>query len=189
MNENALKKSFQKTLHKDFIIKPDVKGRFLVDNTKVEIDFLIYPLDHLVEKGFEKLWIGIEVKSPYVKEPVKQGLKVAWQAITYAQSAFTDLNSQPKFENLRPNFVLIYPPIWDFFPKIKALGPNDNVYDCNQSYLLNSLVQKANVGNLVIDKDFSNWKIEFSGSQFYYSTRKGRSKILNLGTKKHVGCK
>ena len=129
------------------------------------------------------------MKSPNVKEPVKQGLKVAWQAITYAQSVFTDMNTQPIIENVRPAFVLIYPPIWEFFPRIKAIGPNDNQYDYNQSYLLNSLIQKGNVGNLVVNDDRLNWKIEFSGSQYYYSSKKGRSKILNLGTKIHVGCK
>jgi hypothetical protein len=189
MDEIALKKNFEKVMHKDFLIKSDVKGRYLVDGSCVEIDFLIFPLAHLCKRGFENFWIGIEVKSPNVKEPVKQGLKVAWQAITYAQSEFTHLKAEPIIENIRPAFVLIYPPIWEFFPRIKAIGPNDNHYDYNQSYLLNSLIQKGNVGNLVVNEDRLNWKIEFSGSQYYYSTQKGRSKILNLGIKKHAGCK
>ncbi|MBC8434394.1 MAG: hypothetical protein H8D96_21000 [Desulfobacterales bacterium] len=189
MNEITLKKILHRALNNDFVVRPDVKGRFLVDNSPVEIDFLIYPRDHLINNGFEKFWIGVEVKSPDVKEPVKQGLKVAWQAITYAQSAFTDIGNLLTIENIRPSFVLIYPPIWEFFPKIKAVGPRNNYYEYNQSYLLNSLIQKGNVGNMVLDKDLQNWEIEFSGSQYYYSTKNGRSKIINLGTKKHVGCR
>jgi len=189
MNEPQLKKLFRDKLKSEFIIKPDVKGNFLVDNTDVEVDFLIYPKDHLIKNGFDEFWIGIEVKSPSVKEPVKQGLKVAWQAITYAQSEFTDNKSEPNIERIRPAFVLIFPHISEFFPKIKAVGVKGAIYDFNQSYVINSLMQKGNVGNFELNSTGDEWRISFGGGQLYYSTKKGKGKVLNLGVKRHVGCK
>lgn len=89
---------------KDFIFREEVSGNFIVDNTSVIIDYLMYPKNNLIEMGFEKQWFGVEVKAP--GKDAKKGIQVSWQAITYSQS---------KFDGIRPVFVLIFPKITDFF--------------------------------------------------------------------------
>jgi hypothetical protein len=164
MNEENLKCQFIEAINKDFEIKSDVVGSFLVDNSRVIIDYLLLPKSHLIEKGFRPNWFGVEVKSPD-GEGAKKAIRVAWQAITYSQS---------EFEGSRPDFVLIYPPLSTFFHK-----PND-------AYYLTCMLQKANVGYLETNPKTKKWKIKF-GANLYFSSDSGLSNTPNAGIKRHVG--
>jgi hypothetical protein len=77
MNEPELKAAFAHAIERDFIIKTDVPGRFLVDDSEVVIDYLLYPRPHLIERGFKPNWFGVEVKSPE-GEAAKKAIRVAW---------------------------------------------------------------------------------------------------------------
>lgn len=163
MNENQLKSYLLEHFGKDFIVRDEVEGRFLVDGTPVFIDYLMYPKPNLIEKGFANEWFGIEVKEP--GGDAKKGVQVAWQAITYSQS---------EFDGIRPAFVLIFPPITDFF-RTEADG-----------YYIKVLLQKANVGYLEINKFDKKWKIKFGANSYFYSDS-GLSKTPTIATKRNVG--
>ena len=165
MDEPELKSQLRKTLHDSFDLREEVNGQFLVDGTSVIIDFLAYPKTELIDRGFDPFWFGIEAKSPQCKDPKKKGLQVAWQTITYAQS---------RFDDIRPQFVLIFPPLEEFFPD-------------NESHWLKCLLQKANVGDLRIKPNGIDWKIEFGAAGRYFSNTHGRSKTMNLGQRRVVG--
>jgi hypothetical protein len=170
MNESELKRYFLRNLAKDFTVHDEVTGRFLVDGTKVIVDYLLYPKSNLIEKGFVSEWFGVEIKSP-ITEGAKKGLQVAWQAITYSQSEFSDVRIG---QNIRPAFVLIFPPLSEFF------GNRQDAY-----YVM-CLLQKANVGYIEIDEQKGKWKIGFGANIYFYSDR-GLSKTPNVSVKRHVG--
>jgi hypothetical protein len=170
MNEETLKTNLLTHIASDFIVHDEVTGRFLVDNTKVIIDYMLYPRPNLIERGFAPTWFGIEVKSPD-GEGGKKGLRVSWQAITYSQSVFSDARVG---RNVRPAFVLIYPPLFVFF------GSELSVY------YLKCLLQKANVGYMQIDAERNRWKIGF-GANSYFSSERGLSNTPNVALNRHVG--
>ena len=63
MNEPQLKSYLLQYFGKDFIVRDEVEGNFLVDGTPVKIDYLMYPSEKLIEQGFAKEWFGVEVKA------------------------------------------------------------------------------------------------------------------------------
>jgi hypothetical protein len=164
MTENELKKELCRSLESDFEIKAEVAGNFIVDGSKVVIDYLLFPKEHLINKGFKPSWFGVEVKSPN-GEGAKKAIRLAWQAITYSQS---------KFEGERPDFVLVYPPLSEFFKK-----PQD-------AYYLVCMLQKANVGYIELRPEKKKWKIKF-GANLHFSSDRGSSNTPNAGIKRHVG--
>ena len=164
MNEGELKVYLLKHFAQDFEVRAEVEGRFLVDDSKVVIDYLVHPKPALIEKGFVPAWFGVEVKSPE-GEGAKKGLQVSWQAIIYSQS---------EFDGVRPAFVLIFPPLAEFF------GTPERAY-----YVV-CLLQKANVGYIEIDEKKRKWKVKFGANAYFYSDR-GLSKTPNVGIKRHVG--
>lgn len=173
MDESQLKAQIRPVLHKDFEVLEEVPGHFLVDDTNVKIDFLMKPRGHLVERGFDDDWVGLEVKSP----DTGAGIRLAWQAITYAQSSFN---------GRRPQFVLVFPHIDDFFPALKCEGPT-GLYERSSGHEVKCLLQKANVGSFILFKNGRDWKIEFGAHQTYFSSTKGRSKIANIGQRRVSG--
>ncbi|WP_446010529.1 hypothetical protein [Candidatus Electrothrix sp.] len=163
MNEPKLKSYMLDCFGKDFIVREEVAGNFIVDNTPVIIDYLMYPSEDLIDRGFEKQWFGVEVKVP--GSDAKKGLQVSWQAITYSQSLF---------DGIRPVFVLIFPQITDFFRT-----PSD-------AYYVKTLLQKANVGYVEVNERSKTWKIMFGANVYFYSDR-GLSKTPTIATKRNVG--
>jgi len=67
MDESFYKQQVLSVLGNDFIIYEQVEGVFPIGNIKVIIDFIVFPKNHLLEKGFEPIYVGIEVKSPTSK--------------------------------------------------------------------------------------------------------------------------
>jgi len=170
MNEDELKAYLLQHIAADFTVAAEVKGHFLVDGSEVVIDYLMSPKPALRERGFAPNWFGVEVKSPD-KEGAKKGLQVAWQAITYSQSEFEDSRVG---QRIRPAFVLIYPPLSEFF------GSQ------SEAYHIVCLLQKANVGYIEINHHKTQWRIKFGANAFFYSDT-GLSKTPTISTKRHVG--
>lgn len=174
LDEDDLKQFVKKTLEKQFIIEPEVKGYHLLEQEKVVIDFLLYPKQELIDSGFEALWFGCEVKSPNVKEEAsKRVLNLAKQCIDYTET---------KFENdIIPNFVVMFPAMSHFFHAKNRF--NDDAH--NFLYLFKPFLQRFKVGTLHIYSK-NDWAIKF-GHGSYFSTKRGRGKVVNLGTKRYVG--
>ena len=145
---------------------------------KKEVDFLLKPKTHLINRGFDATSFAIEVKSPIAKESVRKLLDCIIQSYTY---------SLCQYKGIHPAFVLIYPDIekffeYDFINKYKR-DPR-NKFARSEILLLRRLMQRANVGELIIDgKDY---EISFAAA-YYYSSQKGRSGIKNLGMVRRVG--
>lgn len=178
MHEDELKKIVKNILAEHFVIQEEVRGSHLISGEKVIIDFLIFPKPTLTDRGFEEFWIGLEVKSPRVKEADKNGLKLAWQAITYSHS---------EFDEIKPALILVYPPIMEFFPEITVLNEtNGKNHKYNEGYNVARLLQRANVGDLKIYKN-NEWSISFASMQYYFSSNKGRGNVKNVGFTKQIG--
>lgn len=170
-SENELKEILIEKLGSFFKYEPEVKGKFLVDNTPVQIDYLFYPNDDLINIGFPDKWFGVEVKSLGKKHEtrVQKCLSACWQCITYRWS---------DFGGIRPYFILLFPNIKKFFLEREDSG-------FSPAYI-SALMQRGNVGEIYIRKN--RWEFRF-GSQYLYRSAKGLGNVKNLGTKIHVGTK
>lgn len=157
-----------RTLGGSFEIQREVPGTFLGDGSPVRIDLLLRPRPATVARGFHDAWFGIEIKSAAVKERKKQGLALAWQAITYSLS---------EFSGRRPAFVLTFLGqgyFWDEQERLVA------------SYL-QSLLIRSNVGELRVNgRDQSDWSMRFAGMA-YFSNRRGLSPTAWSALKRRVG--
>ncbi|HSM57745.1 MAG TPA: hypothetical protein VK879_16450, partial [Candidatus Sulfomarinibacteraceae bacterium] len=101
MSEAKLKSYLMQMLSSHFQIRPEVEGTFIPYGTKVILNYLMYPKPHLIERGFDPVWFGVEVKWPGGRGGGNpKGLRVAYQAITYHWS---------EFDGEMPAFVVIYP--------------------------------------------------------------------------------
>jgi hypothetical protein len=102
--EERLQKRLLNLVQNDFKIYSQVVGRNLIfQDEEVRIDFLLYPKQHLLDKGFDPVWFGIEVKHFGKLGETGKMSRFVWQCITYAQSEF-EVNNQ----TIRPAFVLGY---------------------------------------------------------------------------------
>ncbi|WP_428569002.1 MAG: hypothetical protein ACP59X_10375 [Solidesulfovibrio sp. DCME] len=179
MDESFYHQQIVSSLANDFIIHEQVEGVFPIDNIKVIIDFIIYPKNHLIENGFEPIYIGVEVKSPSSKDPESKFIDAVWQAHTYSLSSFGGKHLA---------FVLLYPPIEDFI-NLELVKENifqsTNVEKQTFRVTVERIAQRANVGFLKIENSF--WKIFFSGRCSYYTSKYGKNKIKNIGSVRYVG--
>jgi hypothetical protein len=172
-DEDKLKNIVENSLNNDFILNKEKVGYHLLECHQIRIDFLAYPKDNLIERNFEPLWFGIEVKSPAVKiEPQKNVLDLAKQAIDYAES---------KYDEIIPNFILIFPSMYHFFHAQDRLTTEFQSF----LYYFRSFIQRMKVGTLHIHSP-GDWSIRF-GSQRYFSSKRGRGNVKNLGTKRYIG--
>jgi len=99
-------------------------------------------------------------------------MDLAKQAIDYTESSF---------DGIIPNFAVMFPSMYHFFHAQNCLAPEYKSF----LYLFRSFIQRFKVGTLHITAP-NEWQIRF-GSQYYYSTKKGRGNVINLGTKRHIG--
>ena len=179
-DELSLKATLRPLLNYSFVVEEEVEGRFLVDGTRVVIDFLLYPKPELVALGFDESWWGLEVKSPNVKDPKKKGIQrhVDKRSPT-AQSLFAER---------RPLFVAIFPHVREFFPPVTIVrGDGNGTYEANEGHWLKCFLQKANVSSFEVLRNRKDWKIEFGAGSTYFSSTKGRSDIQNIGIRRVVG--
>lgn len=172
-DEDGLKDIIETSLGNDFILRREVTGYHLLEKRKIRIDFLAHPKEHLIANHFEPLWFGIEVKSPAVKkEPQKKVMDLAKQAIDYTES---------EYDGIIPNFAVIFPSMYHFFHAQDRLTAEYQ----NFLYYFRSFIQRMKVGTLHVPAP-GVWSISF-GSQLYYSTKRGKGLVKNLGTKRHIG--
>lgn len=167
--EDTLKAQFLNTINPHFHVQPEVRGKFLVYDCSVCIDFLIYPKFKLREIGFPPEWVGVEVKHIDDNNFPKL-IQLFWQAITYQQSIY-----QGNTRKIRPIFTLIH---------TNHLSPQ------LQDYILPLLIlaQYANVG--LYEFTPKGWRIKFSSSYITYFKHSGKFRINptpNLGTVIYAG--
>jgi hypothetical protein len=177
-SESEYKKKLSEILRADFHIEPNVKVNWPLGGKEKEVDFLLQPKPHLINSRFDAMSFAIEVKSPIANESVKKLLDCIIQAYAY---------SLCQYKSVHTAFVLIYPDIekffeYDFVNKYKK-DPR-NRFTGSEIFILRRLMQRANVGELIVDG--RDYEINFAAA-YYYSTKKGRSGIKNLGMVRRVG--
>lgn len=179
-SESEYKKKLPGILEADFHIESNVKVHWPLGGKEKEVDFLLQPKAHLIKNGFDAMSFAIEVKSPIANESVKKLLDCIIQAYTY---------SLCQYRGVHPAFVLIYPDIEKFFEydfAYKYKKDPRNRFNASEIIILRRLMQRANVGELIVDGN--DYEINFAAA-YYYSSKKGRSGIKNLGITRRVGSK
>lgn len=176
--EETARKSLVEKLRGLFDIKEEVVGSWPLDQRPLRLDLLLRPNAKAKALGLDVDAIGVEIKDPESKESVKKLLDCVIQAYTYTFCEFDDV---------RPSFVLIYPEIEKFFihdwhnKYSKSEKEKPIIREMN---LLKRLMQRANVGELIISED--KYIFKFASSRFFDS-KKGRSKVAGLGLNRYVG--
>ncbi len=173
MSEPFLKRSFLRDFITDFDIQSDVPGQSLIEPKSVVIDFLMRPRQHLVDRGFDDDWIGVEVK--YLKSyKLSEINALAWQSLSYAQSLFTVGQRQA-----RPLFVLMHTNL-----SLNLQHAQTNGIPADSAGVI-SFVERGNVGWIERDPKYT-WRIGF-GTHGYFNVKYGRAAVINLGTKRNAG--
>lgn len=173
MSEETLKLSFLRNFISDFDIQSNVAGQSMVEPKQVVIDFLIKPKQHLIDRGFDNDWIGVEVKhlNSYKLSEINA---LAWQSLSYAMSRFNVGEKQ-----IRPLFVLMHANL-----SLNLQNAKKN-YIPDDSAGVISFVERGNVGWIERDPKYT-WRIGF-GSHGYYNVKYGRAAIQSIGIKRNVG--
>lgn len=161
--EKSLKIQFRQLVKDDFLIRPDVRGEELLHHKKVVIDFMLYPMPHLIKAGFDPFWFGIEVKHFGIVGETGKMSRFIWQSISYVQSQF-----QIDGEFVRPAFVLGYSDVFEVNDKDSK---RDNMYIHQLTGMLR-LAGLAHVGTFHQIKPtkrnlLGGWNIEFSSSSYF----------------------
>ncbi|MCH4247016.1 MAG: hypothetical protein LKF82_04130 [Acinetobacter populi] len=179
--ENLAKEKLVEMLSDLFYIKEEVAGKWVIDDSPLRLDLLLRPNEKAKAMGFDIEAIGVEIKDPQSKESVKKLLNCVMQAYTY---------SFCEFDGVRPDFILIYPNIEKFFEydwcnKYKYSSMEEPTK--REINLLRRLMQRANVGELIIEKlEQRKYIFKFHGGPFF-SSIKGRSKIRGIGLNRYIG--
>ncbi|NAR87763.1 hypothetical protein [Acinetobacter haemolyticus] len=181
--ENLAKKKLVEMLSDLFYIQEEVTGKWIIDESPLRLDILLRPNEKAKQMGIDVEAIGIEIKDPQSKESVKKLLNCVMQAYTY---------SFCEFDGVRPAFILIYPNVEKFFDydwrnKYKSVSMEEPTK--REKNLLRRLMQRANVGELIIEQmDSKKYVFKFHGGP-YFSSTKGRSKIKGIGLNRFIGSK
>lgn len=163
-----------------FYIKEEVPGSWPIDGRALRLDLLLRPNEKARSMGFDVEAVGVEIKDPKSKESVKKLLDSVVQAYTYTFC---------QFDGVRPAFIMVYPEVQKFFEQdwIHKYSKSSNEKPSRREMnLLKRLMQRANVGELIISEDKYTFKFAFTR---FFDSKRGRSKVKGLGLNRYVGSK
>ena len=166
-------------LSEDFDLHAEVPGRHVAEGVRVQIDYLAYPKQHLLDAGFIPTHFGIEVKhldqTQGFSHKAARGL---WQTVSYTDSEFFLEGA-----TIRPKFALLFSNI-SFEEEHRLLNRLGQELE-NDRALWGGLLQlanHANVGTLEImgSRDaWTGWKMAFSGGMYFWRRHhKGERRYL-----------
>lgn len=161
--ERILKDKFTHLVKTDFRVLPNVVGQELIHQTRVIIDFMLYPKPHLLEAGFDPVWFGVEVKHFGVSGETGKMSRFLWQCITYVQSIFTIDN-----EILKPVFVL-------GFSDVQEVNQDNNELCREYRSQWTGMIRLAGLAHVgtfyevlpTSYKPLGGWNIGFSSSSYF----------------------
>ncbi len=170
--ESPTRDWLRKLLTPDFLVHEGWSGWHKHEGEKVLYDLVIEPRPHLIERGFDRGWVVVEVKLFNHGERKKPDVKIRdmlWQCVSYSYSQI----ELPAGGHVNPLFTLYY------------LGGTglDARYQPELT-ALHHFVQRGGVGSLEVNKNGS-WSIRFGGS-FYYRSAVGKGPH-HVGTKRQIG--
>ena len=178
-SEEKLKAWLESWVEEDFELFKEVRGTHLTEQGDVKIDYILQPRQHLLDAGFLKGPVGLEVK--YLRQGAgfaSKASRFVWQAVSYTDCSF-DLPSGPT----RLSRVLLFSNI-SFEQEFALLtGLSHSAYDNAKVkwVALLELANHANVGNLEIygsRKDRTGWKIKFATGT-YFTKYRGECELHN----------
>ena len=161
--EKTLKNKFIHIVQGDFRILANIAGKELLHQKKVVIDFMLYPMPHLLEAGFDPVWFGVEVKHFGISGETSKMSRFVWQCITYVQSTF-----QVEGIAIKPAFVL-------GFSDVDEVNQDDSDFCREYRSQWTGMVRLAglaHVGNFhevlqTRHKPLGGWNIIFSSSSYF----------------------
>lgn len=170
--EEELKRWLVKYLSEDFDIFPEVWGHHQFENVNVRIDFVAFPKQHLVDKGFCAEPFGVEVK--YFSQEngfTRKTSRGFWQTISYNDCWF-DLNGHKK----KLKFSLLFSNLAfeSEMRLVRNYGYNTE-NDLMEWKGMLHLANHANVGLLGVYGDKNSclsWAIKFAGGVYFSASKR-----------------
>ncbi len=167
-SEPELRGWLESWLGQDFDFFPEVQGLH-PSGKGVQVDYLIYPKQHLIDLGFCARYVSVEAKYLNQRDGFShRASRAMWQAISYTQSTFTLHGNQ-----VRPAFGLLFSNLSfeDERARLKVLSEFYN--DLAQWRALRQLANHAAVGVFEMRGSRSNhsgWKMDFAGGTYFSRT-------------------
>lgn len=160
---------------KDFFI---VKGMEVwgvhLSGKRKRIDAVIYPNENLIENGFPKINVGIELKAMSLKDGnKKQAIELYKQSISYRHTRFEFDNSM----HFLP-LISIYPPISNYLKKSRLLHSEEQYSEhfyTGFQYFADRLSGLYCISELFLERDMPNIKLLFklSGVDYFILRKNG----------------
>lgn len=170
--EAPARSTLRAELEQDFFVHEGWKGHHKHGGECVKYDLVLLPRPHLLERGFDKGYVIVEIKLFNVDDKMKHDTKtkdLLWQCVAYS---FSDI-ALPNGHIERPLFVLYFIAGTGFDAKYKD--------DLN---FLHHFVQRGGVGKLDIHPS-KGWSMNFGGS-YYFRKSEGKGPH-HVGTKRQTG--
>lgn len=178
-NEIELKRALVAALMPDFHIATEVTGVHMIEQKNIRADYIIRPKAHLVTRGFDDVYVAVEVKAPGINDIFKASTTV-WQAATYVQSKY--------WGKVRPAFGVVFPDISVFTDGASSFSKDPQVIaTAKAARILVHIGQYMNVGFLDLKPtNLTDWSIAIGG-QRYFSQKYGKSSLKLI--KRYIGNK
>jgi hypothetical protein len=185
-SEPELKEWLELHLAQDFILWPEVVGKHTSEGVRVQIDYVAYPRQHLIDHGFAPVYFGIEVK--YLDQTegfTHKASRAVWQTVSYTDSVFS-----VDGEMRRLKFALLFSNLG--FEGELALLENLGMQRENEWVTWKSLLQlanHANVGTLDIlgTRDaWRGWSMAFSSGRYFRRTKKEGAVAYSLSNARMI---
>jgi len=170
--EASTRTYLRQQLESDFNVYEGKRGKHKHGGEQVAYDLLLEPKEHLIERGFDKGFVVVEVKLFNTHDKTKHDVKARdmfWQCVAYS---FSNIEL-PSGQIESPLFVLYY---------IGGTG-FDSKHESERK-ILHHFVQRGGVGRLIIEES-NNWVMQFGGSA-YFTKKYGRT-TQNVGIKRQTG--
>ncbi len=161
-----------------FFMKREVWGEHITGRRK-RIDAIIYPKLLLLDNGFPKIPVGIEIKTNELDDGnKKQVIELYHQSIIYRHTRF-EMKSGMEFLPL----ILIYPPIDNYMRGSAEKGEWSE--DCSKGFnhIATRLSGKFFIGELFLRRDLENGdilKIRLCAIDYYRIKKDGSGKRYNM---------
>lgn len=187
--EGELRSWLDPVIERDFEVAREVRGRHLIEQVRVQIDYVLIPRQHLVAAGFRPDPIGLEVK--YL--PLDHGFsprasRFVWQAISY-----TDCEFELRGQTTRLSHVLLFSNLSfdDEQRQLRGITDSPVANDRVKWNAFLELANHANVGSLQMSGSRATnegWKITFATGRYFSRNRQSlRLRNRHLIEKVRIG--
>jgi RNAse (barnase) inhibitor barstar len=185
-NEPKLTKWVINFLKEDFKIYEKPRGKHMHTGKVVEPDLLLYPREHLIEKGFINNIFVIEVKHFDVMDDMHKKVSTAfWQTLTYNDSLFNISGNK-----VSPSFSLLFSNlsfrnqyeqlIFKEYVDLKSMWRTyKHMVNHSGVGILAMKESQSKIGGEIVDDEIG-WIMEFATREYFSKTPKKYDGILRI---------